>query len=205
MESSPQHQLIAAAAAGDQAALTALLTETYATLRGYLARRIPADLQATIAAEDLVQETHVEVFRRIGDFRPDGDAALLRWVQTIAANRLRNAIRNRRAAKRGGRRVQVRQPGLSESITVLLNVIAVCEDTPSQAAARDEIAPAVADAIAVLLPDQRQAVTLVYLDGLSVAEAAKKMNRTERAVHNLCYKARRHLREALGSRSDYLT
>lgn len=205
MDSNQDEQLTRAAAAGDQAALTVLLTDTYATLRGYLARRIPKDLQATIDAEDLVQETHVEVFRRIGAFRPDGDCALLRWIQTIGANRLRNAIRHRRAAKRGGGRVQIQRAGLSESITILLNVIAVSDETPSRIAARDEIAPAVAAAIEILAPDHREAVQLVYLDGLSVGEAAKKMNRTERAVHNLCYKARSHLRDVLGSRSDYLT
>ena len=205
MDGNKHLELVRAAIRGDQTALTVLLTETYETLRTYLQRRIPPDLHATIDCDDLIQETHVVVFRRIGDFQAEDETALIRWIQTIAANRVRTAIRHRRAHKRGGTRRQVQSAGLQESISCLLNVIAAHDQTPSRAAARSEIAPAIAAALSVLAEASRQAVALVYLEGLPVADAAKKMNRTERAVHNLCYKARNHLRNVLGSRSDFLS
>jgi len=55
------------------------------------------------------------------------------------------------------------------------------------------------------LPDDLQtAVRYRYLDGLSPAEIATKMDRTVRAVHQLCYRGIQQVRLDLRSASLFL-
>lgn len=203
----PDHpELLALALAGDGAALTALLTASYAPLRNYVAGKTPKALQGVVDADDIVQETHIEVFRRIGAFEVRGPDAFERWLRVIALSRLRNALKRQRAAKRGGGRVALTAPAnLHESIVALLDVIAVHERTPSRSMARREAGQAVQTALGQLTDDHRQAVQLVYLEGASAAEAAARMGRSEHAIHHLCHKARGRLRELLKSRARYLS
>ncbi len=195
------------AVAGDSAALTTLLTEARGRLCAHLRQRIPAALRGAIDGDDLVQEAHVEVFQHIGSFKVRDADSFFRWVCTIAMRKLHDAVRRRRADKRGGGRAAVSGAGgnLESSVVMLLDMMADSGRTPSRAIARLEALEAVSAALKVLPDDHRQAVRLVYLEGLAVAQAAERMGRTERAVHNLCYKAKRRLREILGSASRYLS
>src|SRR3954468_139841 len=94
--------LVTRAAAGDGLALTLLLKSGRRDLGAALERRLPPNLRGMIDADDLVQETHVEVFRHIGTFVPRGDDSFERWVRTIALRKPRDAIRRQRTIKRGG-------------------------------------------------------------------------------------------------------
>jgi RNA polymerase sigma factor (sigma-70 family) len=94
---------------------------------------------------------------------------------------------------------------LESSVVMLLDLMAASGRTPSRTIARREAHQAVEAALKVLPEDYREVVRLVYLEGLAVAQAAERMGRTERAIHNLCYKAKRRLREMLGSGSRYLS
>lgn len=95
MQARGDEQLMAAAMAGDQAALAALVARHHAPLFGYLYRLVNGDRQL---AEDLVQETllHVLQERRYVPDRP-----FKPWLYTIATNLTRDyfksaAVRRRR-------------------------------------------------------------------------------------------------------------
>lgn len=200
MELSPQlRELATQAIAGDQVALSVLLTELEPLLRRRLEGRTPMDLRSVLDADDLLQDVYSDVFRAITRFRPQDDGAFDRWLATVALRRLRAEIRRHRAAKRGGGARDVRRvAGGDESAITLLRLIESAEKTPSRAVASRELVAAVAAALDRLPESHREAVRLVHLEGLTVAEAAARMGRTDRAVHNLCFKARQHLRELLG-------
>lgn len=199
-------ELIARAASGNVAALTALLAGSDDRLRARLTRRIPADWRSVISVEDVLQETRVAVFRNISSFESRSEDSFDRWLGTIALRRLRNVIRDCRALKRGGGRSPLRTtaPSLAGSVVALLELMESPDNSPSRDAAGAEAVAAVRAAIDRLPADYRDAVRLVYLEGHSVLEVATEMKRTERAVHNLCYKAKLLLREMLGSASRYL-
>src|SRR5262245_56255377 len=119
---SRQSALLEGAISGDAAALKTLLLQSYATLRQYIASRIPSELSRLIDPEDIIQEAHVEVFQRVGDFRPQGERSFERWVATIALSRLRNAIDYGRALKRGGKSMTVAQArNIADSTIALLD------------------------------------------------------------------------------------
>ena len=85
----PDSLLASRAAAGDAAALAALVRQTLGPLRRFLRRMgAPPDL-----ADDLAQDALVVAFERIGDFRAEG--AFAAWVRRIAARLYLRAIRAR--------------------------------------------------------------------------------------------------------------
>ncbi len=201
-----QSELVQRAAQGDHVALKLLLTDSHARLCEWLARRIPDRLRSTVGAEDVVQEAHVEVFRRIGAFVPRGPQSFDRWVLAIALSRLRNAIKRQRALRRGGG-----QGGwagttkkIEDSTIALLDAIAGPAHTPSGSVARHELIEAVHTALAELPEHNRQALWLVHIEGRAVREAAAEMGCTERAVHGLCRRGVNLLRAQLKSISRFL-
>lgn len=202
-----QMDRIQRAVQGDAVALTLLLTHSRRDVRAYISRHIPADLRGQLDADDVVQEAHAEVFRHMGGFEPRGEDSFDRWVKTIALRKLRDAIKMRRADKRGGGNVQVHAAfaGLGDSVAMLLDLMTASEQTPSRCVAGFEAIEAVRAAMDLLPDDQREAVRWVCIEGLSVHDAAARMDRSERAIHNLCYKAKLKLRELLETQSRFLS
>lgn len=199
--------LLERAVAGDGGALGDLLLRYYGRLTGRVKRKLPDDLRSLICAEDVVQEVHVEAFRTISRFRPVGEGAFYRWLATIADQRLLDKIKAQRRRKRGGgrRRVQRQAAAGTSSILSLLNVVAHHDATPSRSIARHERERVVHIELAHLKGDYREALRLRYIEGLPVAAIARRMGRTDRAVHMLCNRGLKKLREALGSSTRYLS
>ena len=103
--SSDHNELLSQAVAGDQLALQRLLIPFQSRLLARIRRKLPVSLSRVIAAEDVLQEAYVDVFRAIGGFQRQGDGAFYRWLLTIADNRVIDMIRAHQAAKRGGGRL----------------------------------------------------------------------------------------------------
>jgi RNA polymerase sigma-70 factor (ECF subfamily) len=199
--------LLARATAGDQLALERLLLGCHDRLVAQLTGELPADLRGVVSADDVLQEAYVVAFRQIGTFEPRGPDAFYKWLRAIAKNRLFDAIKAARAAKRGGGRARAEAPAgpATSSVVELLDLLNLHDHTPSRSAAGHEAVAAVQVALASLKEDYREALRLRYIDGLSVAETAARMNRTDRAVHMLCHRALQQLHEALGRSSQYFT
>ncbi len=198
--------LVRRAAAGDAVALKLLLTKTRPRLRCYISRQIPSDLGRVADADDIVQETHVVVFHRIDGFQPRGADSFFQFTAAIAMNLLRNAITRHRAAKRGGGRAPIRRPkSIEDSTIAMLDLLAGPGHTPSRSVARHEAIEAVESALAELPDHYQQAVRLVHIEGCPVREAASRMGRTERAVHGLCRRGLKLMRNQLFSASKFLS
>ena len=177
------------ATAGDSVALKLLLTNTTAPVRDLIRGRIPPDLARVVDAEDVLQEADIEVFRRVGLFTGQTVEAFVRWRCAIAMSRLRNAIRNHRAIKRGGAAAMAPamvQRSVEDSTIALLDLLPAAGKTPSRWMARDELLDCVQAAIDQLPARNRQAVWLIHIEGQSAHEAAARMACTERAIHGLC-------------------
>jgi RNA polymerase sigma-70 factor (ECF subfamily) len=199
--------LIQQAVNGDGVALKLLLTDSHRCLCDRIARWIPTDLRRVVDAEDIAQDAHVEVFRRIRDFQPRRPHSFERWLTAIALSRLRNAIKKHRSLQRGGGCVQVGAAARAyeDSAIALLDTLAGPGHTPSRSVARLEAAEAVQTALTGLPDHYEQAVWLVHIEGRSVRETAAQMGRTERAVHGLCRRGLKKLREHLLSETRFLS
>ncbi len=206
-EMTREEELACQAARGDQVALTLLLKKTKRDQHGYITGKLPAGLSGVIGADDIVQDTHVEVYRRIAGFQWQGTGSFGRWLRTIAIRRLRDAIRHHRRAKRGGGRQPAALNGAAreDSMIALIDMLAAPGKTPSRVVARDEAVSAVEKALESLNEDQRRAIMLVHLEGKPITEAAEAMARSERSVHGLLRRGLEKLREVLGRESKLLT
>ena len=89
--------------------------------------------------------------------------------------------------------------------TVSLDVIpadTVSEESFIEDVLRDEEKRRLHQAINGLKKEYREAVHLVYFENMSVAEAAAVMGKGKRQVENLLYRARKALKETLGSEDE---
>ena len=202
-----QADLVQRAVGGDELALTLLLRDSRKRMCIYLSGRVPADLRGTIDPDDVVQDAHVEVYRNIGRLDATEPEAFDRWVKTISIRKLRDRIRRRRAAKRGGGRVEVEgeRGNVEDSMIGLLDLVAASNHTPSRSVARAEAIQAVQAALDELPEHYRQANWMVHIDGTPVAEAAKRVGRTDRAVHGLIRRGMGMLGQILESSTRFLS
>lgn len=199
--------LLSKAVSGDEDSLMALLLSRYGKLQRFLARQVPEDLQGRIEPEDVIQDVHIEVFRTIQKFDDRGPDSFDRWLFTISRQRLLDHFKGLRRKKRGGEHHRVRKaatPGQS-SLGTIVDLVAHASGTPSRSVARKERERAVKIALAGMKSEYRDALQLRYIDGLPVAEVAKKLGKTDRAVHMLCNRGLKRLREHMGSASRYLS
>jgi len=203
----PQNGLLANAVAGDRAALESLLLACYRRLAARVAPKIPARLRDLVSADDVLQETFAEVFRRIGQFEARGEEAFFHWVSAIADQRLSDMIKAQCAAKRGGGRApaQAAASPAASSVVDLLEMLRVHEHTPSRSAARHEAVAAVQAALNGVREDYRHALHCRYIRGMPVADIAAEMGRTQRAVHMLCNRGLKQLKNLLGASSEFFS
>jgi RNA polymerase sigma-70 factor (subfamily 1) len=205
----PEAALLARALKGDTHALDRLLLTLSPRLMGRIERRLPADLRSVFSAEDVLQEVLTDAYSTFSTFIPNPEAptpvdAAYGWLTTIADHRLIDLVRYHRAQKRGpGQTVQPR-PGLSMSMVALVDLLAIDSHTPSRSYSDHELEAAIQSAVTRLTPDHRAAIQMRYFEGLSIAQIAARMTRSEHAVHNLTSRAVGNLRECLDSFLRYL-
>jgi RNA polymerase sigma-70 factor (ECF subfamily) len=203
----PERELLSQAVKGDHAAIQQLLLLHHDRLVVNIENKVPADLRGVLAADDVCQEAYVAVIRQITSFQPHDEQAFERWLVTIAERKLVDAIRTLRAAKRGGgRQVHAgRVDADTSSMVELLDILAVHERTPSRSAAHRELVLEVQNALDQLKEDYRNALRLHYIQGLSVAETARRMDRSDGAVLMLCNRALRELAETIGDPTRFFS
>lgn len=202
-----EEELIRQAVGGDRGALLKLLGRSRQPLCAYIAHKIPITLRGALDAEDVVQDAHVEVFRAIATFEPRGADSFDGWVRTIAARKLRDAVRRHRTAKRGGGRAGAGaiSPAMEKSMIALLDLVAAPARTPSSVAAHAEGVEVLQAAMRQLPEDYRRALWMMHIQERSAADVAAELGRTEGAIRVLCHKARKRLGEILGNRSRFLS
>lgn len=86
--------LLTRAREGDASALNDLFTRYLPVLRRWAAGRLPQRARDLADTHDLVQETLLQVFKRVGDFEHRGEGAFHAYLRQAVMNRIRNEIRN---------------------------------------------------------------------------------------------------------------
>lgn len=182
-------------------ALQRLIQEHGASLTEFVRRLVPPDLARLIDPQDVLQDTYFEAFQRLPEFSSQDEGAALRWLKTIARNRLVDLVRRHRSAKRDSRRTadEVRRG----SVILMLQELATYSRTPSRSAAEHEFLGAFQQTLGRLPPDYRDAVQYRYVDGLTFKEVAARMDRTEDAIRMLAARGLRVLRAKMGSISQF--
>ena len=202
-----EQDLIARATSGDRVALEELLLVYSRRLSRYVAPKLPVSLQGVLGTEDILQQTFVQAFRDIANFRQTSERSFFAWLKAIAEHRLQDALKELRCEKRGRGYRRARGPTDvdTSSVADLVELLSDRHHTPSRSVARREAVRAVQVGIAGLPDAEREAIRQHLLDGKSLAETATAMNRTPGAVRALIHRGKQRLREALGRASWWLS
>lgn len=160
MQERSDEQLMAAVMAGDQVALTMLVSHHHPPLLGYLYRLVGGDRQL---AEDLVQETLLHVLRQR---TYQTDRPFKPWLYSIATNLARDYFKSATVRKRW------REGDAEEALLHLFNR----EPSPEEQALAAEQGSAVRAALAQLREEDRIVVLLRFYQGFSLQENAETLH-----------------------------
>jgi RNA polymerase sigma-70 factor (ECF subfamily) len=180
---------MAAAQNGDGAAYESLLTSLLPVLRAFVRRR---GVEAS-EVEDVVQEILLLIHRARHTWR--ADRPFDPWMWAIARNASTDALR-RQTRERSRSDHAPERFGEGPMDTEALAADGRSSDPEEQLTAH-ELTPTLVEALSRLPASQRQAVELLYVEQLSVAEAAARAGVSPSALKVRAHRGSRALREAL--------
>lgn len=198
-------ELARSAAQGDRLALERLLVRHQPALMRLIQAEMGDALRAGTTAEDLFQRCCLEAVRSIEAFEARSETSVYAWLATIARNRVLDAARaaSLREATIG------RDPLRSGSFGLmgdLFGQLSAGVSTASHKMRRDELEAAVRQAVDALEhPQQRQAVTLRYFEGLALDDIARAMGVSVDAVRGHLHRAREPLAGKLAPLAEMLS
>ena len=169
-------------AANEQAACAELVAE-HQRMGVPLAMNLLSDRDEAL---DLSQEVFLRVFRTIHRFR--GQSSLRTWIYRIAVNQARNRHRFWR------RRHRADQVSLDQHIAAHGEFLSARESTPDRVLAQKELGERLQTALNHLPFDQRTAIVLREVDGLSYEEIAFSLGVAIGTVKSRLTRARQALR-----------
>lgn len=178
--------LIRRVANGDDDAVRELFEEYEVKVSRYVCHVVPDINEEDL--QDVIQETFIGALKSAKDYR--GESALTTWLLRIANYKAIDSLRRRRVIDK---REETIENMSSDEITF---IGAVSADVEEDVVNEQDIA-LVRRALAKLPPDQRQAITLRYVNQLSVDEVAQAMKVSRRKAELLITKGRAALRELL--------
>jgi RNA polymerase sigma-70 factor (ECF subfamily) len=177
--------LVQRCAAGEELAYAELVAE-HQRMVVQLAVNLLGDRDEAL---DLSQEVFLRVFRTIHRFR--GQSSLRTWIYRIAVNQARNRHRFWR------RRHRADQVSLDAHMAAHGEFFSAGESGPDRVLARKELAERVYHALDALPFDQRTAIVLREIDGLSYDEIAYSLGVAVGTVKSRLTRARHALRAEL--------
>jgi RNA polymerase sigma-70 factor (ECF subfamily) len=175
-----------------------LLEDNLAGLRAFLRVRAGAAVRARCSNSDLVQSVCREVLAGVDQFEFQGDAAFRNWLYTAALRKIIEHDRRLHAQKRDvGRERSVDEEGGMDAAVLQGYASAT---TPSLLAMGREGARKLEEAFDELSEEQRELITMHRFAGLSHAEIAAQLGKSEEACRQALRRALVRLSVALGKR-----
>lgn len=188
--------LINEARTGDEQAVQRLLVLYHPRLRARLLRQMDATMRSRMEPEDILQQVYLETFRAIGQFEYQGPDSFLRWMYAILDRKIIDEHRAMRADRRDVRREYKPAPASAQTTYVdLLARITSAGTTPSQIVRHDEALGVLTACVATLPDHYREVIQMRFIEGLAVADVARRLNRTVGSIHMICHRALKQLRD----------
>lgn len=172
--------LIEEARKGDKESFARLYEEYYSPIYRFALIK----LRHKEAAEDVAQSTFAKALQSIGDYKSTG-APFLAWLYTIARNLCLDYYKKKKD-------LLVSEPDIFWS--ELPDSYLVVKDGK-----REDMRQAVSRALATLSDEQREVVTLRFIEDKSYTEIADILGKSEEALRALNHRAMKEMRRELGS------
>jgi RNA polymerase sigma-70 factor (ECF subfamily) len=199
-------ELMAKARAGETDALGELCALYRNYLRMIVRTGLGPKLRERVELSDVVQEALVEVVRQFPQFTGQNEAALVGWLRRLVGQKLADLGRYHSRAKRsaGGPAVPLDAPwdpgGMADSSPGggrLLDVLALSQTSPSEAASRRELIILLADALADLPGTEAEVLWLYHADGLSFEAIGERMGLSRKSIRGIWARGLKNLKRSL--------
>ncbi len=181
MSTPVEQTLIAQSRAGDLDSFNAIVDMYQGQVYGVALRMV----RDAALAEDLAQEAFISAYRNLNQYRGGSFKA---WLLRITRNATLDSLRKSQ-----------RRPSesLDENMITFEAELVSPDATPDEAILNAELGDHIKDVMADLHPDQRMAIVLIDVEGLSYEEAAETMAVSIGTVKSRLSRARGRMREAL--------
>jgi RNA polymerase sigma-70 factor (ECF subfamily) len=157
-------------------------------------------MRAKESTSDLAQSVCREVLEHLDRYQYQGEEGFKYWLYTTALRKIADRHKYYGAEKRdAAREVQPAEHSAAANIDQLIDCYRSVF-TPSQNAMRREDIERLEAAFDQLPEDQREVISLAHIVGLSRAEIAERMGRTDGAVRTLLWRGLATLAELVDDR-----
>jgi RNA polymerase sigma-70 factor (ECF subfamily) len=144
--------------------------------------------------DDFAQEAVLRVLDKLDTFR--GESRFLTWASKVAVHLAYSELRRKRWEN-----IPLQSLEGADSSTVLPDLWIDERAGPEQRALQSSVLETLRQAIAQDLTErQRQALVAVQIQGMPLAEVARRMGSNRNAMYKLMYDARKRLQQALSER-----
>jgi RNA polymerase sigma-70 factor (ECF subfamily) len=187
---------------GDERALVELFARHRNRLKRMVRLRLDRRLQGRVDPSDVLQEAHIEVLRRAGEYvRAPAMPAFL-WFRFLAGERLLHAHRRHLGTQMRdvGQEISLHQGAFPQATSVSLAALLLGRLTsPTRAAQRAEMQIRLQTVLNQMDPIDREVLTLRHFEELSNAETARVLGLEKTAASNRYLRALRRLKEVLAT------
>jgi RNA polymerase sigma-70 factor (ECF subfamily) len=149
-----------------------------------------------------VQETLLKAHQARGQFQGQDGPELAAWLRQILANTLIDAVRRFTSVRRDVAVEQSIEASIHDSSARLEAWLADDRSAPNERLERQEQLLKLAEALARLPDDEREALQLKHLEGWSVQAIAQRVGRSEAGVAGLLRRGLKRMRQLMGDGSS---
>ncbi len=190
-------ELMAKARAGEAEALGELCALYRNYLRMVVRTGLGPRLRERVELSDVVQEALVEVVRQFPQFTGQNEAALVGWLRRLVGQKLADLGRYHSRVKRssGGTPIPLDAPYDQGGVRAdpegggqggrLLDMLALSQTSPSEAASRRELVVLLADALTELPTSEAEVLWLYHAEGLSFESIGERLGLSRKSVRGI--------------------
>jgi RNA polymerase sigma-70 factor, ECF subfamily len=194
-------ELVRRAQEGDAHALNELFARYHSMMVEIARRRLGPRLRLKEEPDDLAQTTFREATRDFKRYEYRGEQSLLKWLIQILQNKIRDKAEYYSASKRDTSLETTLDPPVDPDRDFTPHLEPVSDDlSVTRVVQRDERFDLLRKGLEQLTPEYRQAIALVFFQGLTLKDAGQRMGgRSEDALRMMLRRAETKLGEILRS------
>jgi RNA polymerase sigma-70 factor (ECF subfamily) len=190
MDDNKTQSLVALAKEGNESALNQLCSVYGERVRRIVRLRLDQKLRPKLDSVDVVQDALILAMGGLKDFTYKNEGDFLRWLSTIAENKLRDILDKFHTEKRDvHKEIPFKKEGRSTEGGSIGAAGPIRTTTPSVIVSKKEALDKLEQSLDNLKPEYKQVILLKKIEGLSHTEIAERLGKNIGAVRMLLARA----------------